>query len=111
MTPWGAQSIQFVWFVASVDGLDSETIFKALFEQDPDSVQRNRVPAPANPFLSSAEGQIQGYVYRILVQTGRLDVVCEPLHDPDTPMTISERPRLDYLQTFSQMTARFARTE
>jgi hypothetical protein len=75
MELWNAQSIQFVWFLTTTDGIRVDALFEAFSGDEPNSVQRNKVPGPGNPFLGVAAGQIGIYQAQVQLQPGRLDLV------------------------------------
>ncbi|MBB3393270.1 hypothetical protein FHT82_006064 [Rhizobium sp. BK275] len=75
MAVWGSQSVQFVWFLTSVENLRAEALYQALVGDEPDTSQRNKVPSPANPFLSTADGVIENRQFQLQVQPGRVDLI------------------------------------
>ena len=82
MALWGSQSIQFAWFLTSVEGVKADEIFQIVSSEEPEQMQRNRVPSPATPFLSLASGVVNGQNYAVQVQPGRVDIVVSPVPDP-----------------------------
>jgi len=81
MAVWGSQSIQFVWFVTSVDGLKADNLYESILAHEADNVQRNKIPSPANPFLGVATGSMDDIQYQMQVQPGRVDLIVSPLAD------------------------------
>ncbi len=75
MAIWGSQSVQFVWFVTSPDGLVASNLYELLIGQHPDNFQRNKTLSPATPFFSQASGDIDDIEYVIQVNPGRVDFV------------------------------------
>ncbi|MBP0439551.1 hypothetical protein [Tianweitania sediminis] len=73
MTAWRAQGLQFVWFLTSADQVDGEALFKAIVGSEPDSVQKNKIPSPANPFLSVCYSETEDRTIVTQVQPGRVD--------------------------------------
>ena len=83
MAIWGSQSIQFVWFLASVEGVSAGRVFEQLIGKDADNTQTNRAPNPGNPFLSIASATIGETNYQVQVQAGRVDLVMQPAPPQD----------------------------
>lgn len=75
MAIWGSQSIQFGWFVTSVDGLKADVLYEGIVGHEPDHAQRNKVPNPAAPFFSVASGALDGLQRQLQVQPGRIDLL------------------------------------
>jgi hypothetical protein len=73
MTIWGSQSVQFAWFVPSIEGLVASRLYEPLVGHEPDATQRNKVISQALPFLSSASGNVDGAEYQVLIAPGRID--------------------------------------
>ena len=74
MSNWSGETLQFVWFLDSVENLDAATLFRAVWNAEPDNLQKNRVPNHAAPFLSLASSEVDGAVRRVQVQPGRVDL-------------------------------------
>jgi len=72
---WGGQQVQLVWFLANVEGVDASDVFKRVWEVEADSVQRNRIPGPANPFLSVASSRKDTVDLVVQVLPGRCDLI------------------------------------
>ncbi|MER9840143.1 hypothetical protein NKJ59_02635 [Mesorhizobium australicum] len=83
MADWRAQQIQFVWFLAEVDGLSAGDIFRQIWSTEPEQIQQNRAPNPSNPFLSVASIIEGGRTSQVQVQPGRVDVIysADPLQE------------------------------
>lgn len=79
MTLAKSQSIQLVWFIPSTEGVKADVLFEAIFDEDPANVQKNKVPSPANPFLSVASGAVSKFMAQVQVQPGRVDLVLSGL--------------------------------
>ncbi|MDL2403252.1 hypothetical protein [Rhizobium mayense] len=92
MAIWRSQSVQFVWFLTSVENIHAATIFQKVAGQSPDSSQQNRVPSPSNPFLSLASGVAYNRELRVQVQPGRVDIFVMPV---DTSDPAPEIPFID----------------
>lgn len=87
MKVWGSQSIQFVWFIASVDDARASVLYERLVREEPDSMQQNRVSVPGNPFLSVASGQVGESEYKFQIQPGRIDLLLSPKQDLESPQS------------------------
>ena len=74
LSVWNAQSVQAVFFVATTEGLKADDIFQKIWETEPETSTRNKVPRPDNPFLSVAAGQVADFASEIQVQPGRVDI-------------------------------------
>lgn len=72
---WRGQHVQFVWFIADVDGLSADEVFRRVWQIEPDQTQKNRTPNPANPFLSLASSAVDGLTSQVQIQPGRVDVI------------------------------------
>ncbi len=83
MALWETQSIQAAWFLAGIDDVDVEFIYRGLFGVQPDTMQVNRVPGPTNPFLGVATGNLNRWQAVLQLQPGRLDLYVQP--DPNAP--------------------------
>ncbi|MGP4752853.1 hypothetical protein [Agrobacterium pusense] len=81
MALWDTQSLQIAWFLASMEGVNVETIYSGLFGKEADSVQRSKVPTATNPFLGVASGAILSWQVVLQLQPGRLDLYVQP--DPN----------------------------
>lgn len=86
MADWAAQSLRVVWFGSGVDNNAADLIFHRAFGIEAETINRNRVPGPINPFWSQASGGV-GEVIRgeIQVGPGRVDVALHPHGDEATP--------------------------
>ncbi|WP_292242680.1 hypothetical protein [Mesorhizobium sp.] len=80
MADWRGQHIQFVWFLADVEGLVAAEVFRRVWATEPEQTQQNRAPNPSNPFLSVASTAVSGLTSQVQIQPGRIDVllVAEP---------------------------------
>lgn len=85
MAIWASQSIQFVWFLTSVENVKAAGLFERLTGEEPENVQTNRVPSPANPFLGVAAGIIEQKQYTVQVQPGRIDFTIAPPNEMERP--------------------------
>lgn len=88
MALWKSQSVQLVWFVTTVHGVQTDVIFEALFGDSPETIQKNKVPNPQNPFLSVASGHVGELFVQIQLQPGRLDLFFNPRQSEDADMPL-----------------------
>lgn len=101
---WGASSIQFAWFVQSAERLLAESVFDRLVGGDPDTLQKNKVPSPANPYFGVAGG-VQGDIfYQLQLQPGRVDLLIQP--SEDAQVNSDELPVIDTHANISRILAR-----
>lgn len=93
MELWDAQSIQFVWFLTTAEGVKVDAIFEAIVGEEPTSLQRNKMPGPTNPFIGIASGSFGIDEARVQLQPGRVDLFIHPnemLDDGDIPVISTE---------------------
>lgn len=70
---WKATSIQLALFCGSEDGLHADVLFEVGLKVAPETTQRNRTLSVTNPFFSVASGTIDGLLFSVQVQPGRVD--------------------------------------
>ncbi|MCP8883020.1 hypothetical protein NIM87_05875 [Devosia sp. XJ19-1] len=75
---WRSNTIQFAWFVQSADKLAADKIYEKLVGAEPISVQRNKLPSPANPFFGVASGDVDEVAVQVQLQPGRVDLLIQP---------------------------------
>ncbi len=61
-----------------MDDIKVDVVYELLTGNEPDNVQRNKAPNPANPFLGVAAGVIGEKRYTLQLQPGRLDFTVSP---------------------------------
>lgn len=71
--PWDAQTLQAVWFSPRAREVDAARIYLAMTGREPDTVQTNKAPQAANPFLGVAQGALEHADAVVQVQQTRVD--------------------------------------
>lgn len=83
MTEFAARTVQFVWFVTDTGELDAGELLRALLNAEPDSINRNRVPSPTTPYLSSAKRTDDQRSVTLNESPGRIDLIVQPEQPQD----------------------------
>lgn len=83
MAMWNSQNIQAVWFSTAVSGVKANAVYEQIIGEEPSSYQSNKIPNPANPFLSVANGHVGQYEVAIQVQPGRVDFILSAAVEED----------------------------
>lgn len=105
MSEFSARVVQFAWFVTDTGKLDAGELLKALLRSEPDSINRNRVPSPAMPYLSSAK-RVEGSLSVTLnVSPGRVDLIAQPEQTPE--MALGRPAELDAKKVMLQFLEKF----
>jgi hypothetical protein len=99
MAIWPLQSLQIAWFLTSVEGIRAQAVFEAIFGEEPQNIQTNKLPNPANPFFGVASGAVDGIQGQVQVQPGRVDLVLTPPNDDPT----QDLPLFDAHTTISKI--------
>jgi hypothetical protein len=105
MSEFSARAVQFVWFVTDTGKLDAGELLKALLKSEPDSINRNRVPSPSMPYLSSAKRDEGSLSVTLNVSPGRVDLIVQPEQHAD--MSLGRPAELDAKQVMLQFLTRF----
>ncbi|MEZ2329945.1 hypothetical protein AB6802_09490 [Mesorhizobium sp. RCC_202] len=99
MPDWRGQVVQMAWFLPSVADIDAAAVFKSVWGIEPDQTQRNRVPGPANPFLSVAAASKDALNLQAQVLPGRLDLIVTSGEAESEPLGIL----FDYKKTLGDL--------
>lgn len=83
MTDFASRTVQFAWFVNDTSKLKAAELFKALTGEEADTVNQNRVPSPAAPYLSSSKRTQGSTTTTLNVSPGRVDVFVQADQTPD----------------------------
>jgi hypothetical protein len=105
MSEFSARAVQFIWFVTDTGKLDAGELLEALLKSEPDSINRNRVPSPAMPYLSSAKRDEGSLSVTLNVSPGRVDLIVQPEHRSD--MSFGHPAELDAKQVMLQFLKKF----
>ncbi len=74
MSAWEAQSVLLVWFTPASNSVRAAAVYESVFGREADTVQTNKAPNPASPFLSVANGVLNSVQTQVAVLPGRVDL-------------------------------------
>jgi hypothetical protein len=78
MTITGIKSVQIQWFTMGDIGLVADKIFEVVLGEEPESIQKNKIPSPQKPFLSQASNSTEEYTHLVQVLPGRIILSAMP---------------------------------
>lgn len=99
------QNFQLVAFTQSASSSIAETIYSAIYNDIPMSVQKNKVPQPHAPFLSLASGEKSGASLAVQINDGRVDFFVRGIPDNNHP---SQLEQVDVNWAFSHFAERYS---